>query len=202
MFEKKLCSNCGRKIKDEWNFCPHCGEEIAAISESSDFFGGVSEEIDNEFERMDKMFGGFEDEKFRKPKMKGISIVIHGNPYGQPRIEVKSSDNYRNMEPETKRKLRVGPAVEEKKEFKERIQKFTEEPKVEVQNLGNKKIISIKLPDVKSQDDIYIKKLDQSIEVKAFSGDKAYFKLIPIPTNAVVNEDFKNGVLKIEIERS
>ena len=57
------------------------------------------------------------------------------------------------------------------------------------------------IPDVKSLDDIEVKQLQQSIEIKAYAGDKAYFKLIPIPSNATVNNEFKDGILKIEIEK-
>jgi HSP20 family molecular chaperone IbpA len=126
----------------------------------------------------------------------------------EPKIEVKTSGEYKKLEPEIKRRLGVKPGVEEVSEEEEevekkvRIPKVTEEPEAEIKNLGNKQIISIKLPDVKSKEDIEVKKLEQSMEIKAFAGDKAYFKLIPLPANAsIVKKEFKNGVLKIEVER-
>ncbi|MEM7824975.1 MAG: hypothetical protein QXO27_03305, partial [Candidatus Aenigmatarchaeota archaeon] len=90
---------------------------------------------------------------------------------------------------------------EDKKKREIRVTKVAEEPETEIQTVGNKQIISIKLPDVKKEEDIEIKKLEQSLEVKAFAGDKTYFKLIPIPKEASINKKFKNGLLKIEIER-
>ncbi|MEM2772259.1 MAG: hypothetical protein QXR88_00180, partial [Candidatus Pacearchaeota archaeon] len=55
-----------------------------------------------------------------------------------------------------------------------------EEAKYKIKRLGNVIIYEINLPGVKSLDDIEIKKLENSIEIKAIGKDKVYFKLIPI----------------------
>jgi hypothetical protein len=145
-----------------------------------------------------------------KPGIKGggVSITVQTGTEMEPKVEVKTSGEFKKLEPKLKRKFGVRPAIEEveeeeaeKKKREVRLPKVTEEPESEIQNIGNKQIISIKLPDVKSEDDIEVKKLEQSIEVKAFTDDKAYFKLIPIPKNATISKKFKNSVLKIEIER-
>lgn len=80
-----------------------------------------------------------------------------------------------------------------------RTPRITEEPETKIQKSQNRQTITLNLPDVKNLDDIEIKQLHQSIEIKAFAGDKAYFKLIPIPSDATVNNEFKDGVLKIEV---
>jgi HSP20 family molecular chaperone IbpA len=126
----------------------------------------------------------------------------------KPKVEIKTSGEYKKLEPELKRKFGIKPAIEEveeekmeRKKHKVKLPKVTEEPESEIQTIGNKQIISIKLPDVKSEDDIEIKRLEQSIEVKAFTDDKAYFKLIPIPKDGSISKKFKDGILKIEIEK-
>jgi len=43
---------------------------------------------------------------------------------------------------------------------------------------GNKTIIEIKLPDVEREEDIDVKRLEQSIEIRARAKDKLYFKLV------------------------
>jgi len=209
MFERKRCPNCGEKVKDEWEFCPICGERLEEKERGFRVFD-IFEDIDKEFERIDKMFG-FEFPRIKfKPEIKGggISITIHSVSGREPKIEVKTSGDYKKLEPEIKRRLGIKPAVEEVEEVTEeyrkkkvRVPKVTEEPEARIEKIGNKQIIKIKLPDVK-EEDIEVKKLEQSIEVKAFAGDKAYFKLIPISPNAyIVKKEFKNGVLNIEVER-
>jgi len=217
VFERKICPNCGEKVKESWEFCPRCGEEIdiekPREKELVTPFGSIFGDIDKEFERIDKIFGfdSFKLPTFKmKPGMKGggISITVQSGTGMEPKVEVKTSGEYKKLEPELKRKLGVKPAIEEvgeekveKKKREVKLPKVTEEPETEIQTIGNKQIISIKLPDVKNEDDIEIKKLEQSIEVKALAGDKAYFKLIPVSRDVTISKKFKRGVLKIEIER-
>ncbi len=178
MFEKRKCLNCDKKLKDEWKFCPYCGRDT---EEKEDMFGNM----DNDFEKMDNMFGQFR----LKPIGGGIRVVIHGDT--EPRIEV-TSDGYKKIEPEIRRR--------EVKETQRRMPKTTEEPEAKIQNIGRGKVITIDLPGVKA-DDVEVKRLEQSVEIKAYSKDKAYFKLIPVPANSSVNREFKNGVLKIEVKQ-
>jgi HSP20 family molecular chaperone IbpA len=218
MFEKKVCSNCGEKIKEDWEFCPYCGEEIEKeklrAKERIAPFKNIFGDVEKEFERIDKMFG-FDSFRFPSFKIKpgsrggGVSITIQSGTGMAPKVEVKTFGEYKKLEPELKRKLGVKPAVEEvaeeqegKKRLEVKLPKVTEEPETEIQNLGSRQIISIKLPDVKSEDDVELKRLEQSIEVKAFAGDKAYFTLLPLPSSAAIaKKEFKNGVLRIEVER-
>ena len=222
MFGKRVCPNCGESIKEGWEFCPHCGEGIEAETRGGRGMraplGDVFGDIDKEFERIDKMFGfgPFKLPSFKlNPRMGGggISITVQSGTGMEPKVEVKTSGEYKKLEPELKRKLGVKPGIEEvgkEKAGKEKVgsgrsgvklPKVTEEPESEIRNLGGKQIISIKLPGVESEDDIEIRKLEQSIEVKALAGDKAYFKLIPTPMDVTISKKFKDGVLKIEIER-
>jgi RNA polymerase subunit RPABC4/transcription elongation factor Spt4 len=217
MFKKKVCPNCGESIKEDWEFCPYCGEKIETEEleekEMITPFRSIFSDIDKEFERIDKMFG-FDSFNFPSFKMKpgirggGVSITIQSGTGMKPKVEIKTSGEYKKLEPELKRKFGIKPAIEEveeekmeRKKHKVKLPKVTEEPESEIQTIGNKQIISIKLPDVKSEDDIEIKRLEQSIEVKAFTDDKAYFKLIPIPKDGSISKKFKDGILKIEIEK-
>jgi HSP20 family molecular chaperone IbpA len=208
MFEKKKCQACGEKVRDDWQYCPYCGEELTKREEIKFRPFSIFEDIDKEFERIDKMFGSnlFKFRKFRIPKMKGggISITIQSGTGMEPKIDIKTSGEYKELEPEIKRKLGIKPSVEEveeaRKEKIRKIPKITEEPETKIEKIGNLQRIQIKLPDVKSEDDIEVRSLEQSIEVKAFAGDKAYFKLLPI-TGTVIKKEFKDKILKIEVER-
>ncbi len=203
MFESKRCRKCGKGLKKEWEFCPYCGEGV----EYKRPYGDVFEDIEKEFERIAKMptpmFIRFPKLDMESPFKRGnISIVIKTGTGMKPKIDVKTSGHYKKLEPQIKRRLGVEGEVEQVKEEKReiRIPKTTEEPETRIESRGNEETITIKLPDVKKLDDIEIRKLGQSIEIKAFAGDKAYFKLIPIRPNAQISDrSFKNGVLKIQI---
>lgn len=203
MFKKKKCENCGEEVKDEWTFCPNCGEQLKEFPQESIF-----DDIEDEFKRIDKMFSSsfFDFPKFnvKFPKGSGgISITITSGTGREPKIDVKTSGSFKEVEPDIKRKLGVKPSIEEVEEKpKVKQTKVAEEPETKIENIGNKQIIQIKLPNVKSLKDIEVKKLEQSVEVKAFADDVTYFKLIPVPSNSyITNKEFKNNVLRIEIER-
>ncbi len=201
MFENKKCKSCGEKIKDGWDFCPFCGEETC----DKECFGeGIFDDVEDEFKRIDKMFASdFQIPKIdmRMPKNNGISIIISSGTGSEPKIQVRTSGGYKQLEPQIKKNLGI-KSIEEVERPVKRISKVTEEPEAETKCVGNKQIIQIKLPEIKNFKDIEIKKLEQSIEIKAFAKDKTYFKLIPIPSNCeIVDKEFKNDTLKIELEK-
>lgn len=204
MFESKKCRRCGKGLKDEWVACPYC-REGSRERRPYDMF----ENIDKEFERIDKIFGPI-FVKFPGMDMKspfrggGINIVIKSGTGMRPQVKVNTAGQYKKLEPEIKRKLGVKEGIEGTEEErvirKSRVPKITEEPETKIDKIGNRKTINIKLPDIKNPNDIEIRKLEQSLEIKAFAGDKAYFKIIQIKPNVeVLDKSFKNGVLKIEV---
>lgn len=183
-------------MKESWEFCPYCGEEIGRRIERRKINFSpfkIFSDIEKEFEKIDK----FVDFKPFKTRGGGISITIHSNG----KVYVKTSGDYKKIEPEIKRKLGIRPKIEEVEEEKRiRSVKITEEPKSKVKTIGRKQILMIELPGVKAED-IEVRRLEQSIEIKAFAGNKVYFKLIPVPADASISKEFKKGVLKIEIEK-
>ncbi len=185
MFWDKRCRSCDIKVKSEWLFCPNCGLDMKEIK-SKDMF----QEISKEFKQIDKMLEMKVPQFMLKPqlKSKGISITITSDNVSPPKIDVQSYGSHQRHQHEHRH---------EEKNI--RVPKTTEEPETKIQKVRNKEIITLNLPDVKNLEDIEMKQLSQSIEIKAFAGDKAYFKLIPIPSNAMVNNEFKDGVLKIEV---
>jgi len=203
MFEAKRCGRCGKGLKNDWKFCPYCGEGTEYRRPYRDIF----ENIDDEFEKIDKMFG---PKFFKFPRIdiespfrgSGISITIKSGAGMKPDVDVRTSGHYKKLEPHLKKRLGVTEGIEEVKEEKipMKIPKITEEPETKIETVGNKQNIIIKLPNVKKENDIQIRKLEQSLEIKAFARDKAYFKLIPIrPNSQISDKSFKNGFLKIEV---
>jgi HSP20 family molecular chaperone IbpA len=205
----KKCPNCGRNIKEDFNFCPYCGEELEEreIEEIRPF--SIFEDVEKEFERIDKMFSS---EFFKFPKIKfepmarggGISITIHSATGRKPEVKVRTFGEYKKFEPEIKRKLGVKAPIEEVEEREEKprkVPKVTEEPETKIEKIGGKLLVTVKLPGVKSEEDIKIRKLEQSIEIRAFADDKAYFTLVPIKADMeILEKSFKDEVLKIQLE--
>lgn len=74
-----------------------------------------------------------------------------------------------------------------------------EEPETKVRRLTDKIIYEISLPGVKSLSNIKVNKLENSIEIKAISKDRAYFKLIPIAL-PLIRYYFKNDSLFLELK--
>lgn len=207
MFVRKKCPRCGKPVKNEWNFCPYCGYNLRVIYRST--FDSIFEEIERSFQEMFKsdlfkMPDIFEDlEKFdRRVRSGGISIRIESGLGMKPKVYVKTFGDYKRLEPEIKKRLKVTSGViEEEKEKPKRIPKITEEPEVSVRHVGTQTIVEVDLPDVKSEENIEVKKLEQSIEIRAYAGDKAYFKIIPIPAEKeIIRKEFKRGKLKIVLE--
>lgn len=77
--------------------------------------------------------------------------------------------------------------------------KSVEEPKTEVRRLDGRVLVSLEMPGVKSLNDINIMELEDSLEVKAIAGDKAYFKILTKPGQfRLTNRGFSGGVLHLE----
>lgn len=129
----------------------------------------------------------------------GISISIAGSEDGKPVIRVKQfgpgapgsriagpntsqASQYKEINKEGKEKLKKPKELN--KAEKTKLEKFSklpkQEPETNVRRLSDKIIYEILVPGIKDKRNIIINKLQNSIEIKAFTKDKAYFKLIPL----------------------
>lgn len=111
-------------------------------------------------------------------------------------------------------KQQAGPVPGERavKEEKERGKRFglpsltrrsgpkcTEEPKADVKRIGDRVVVDVCMPGVKSGQDVEIRELESSVEVKAIAGDKAYFKILTKPASfRLAQKSFKDGMLHLE----
>ncbi|MBI3412919.1 MAG: zinc ribbon domain-containing protein [Candidatus Aenigmarchaeota archaeon] len=72
------------------------------------------------------------------------------------------------------------------------------EPKTSVKNLGNRIIFEVKLPGA-DPDNVHLTELDESYEVKAYSKDAAYFRIITVPQGfSLADQYFENDKLVLE----
>jgi hypothetical protein len=151
--------------------------------------GSQMREYDKGLENQKK--SGKVAKEIRKIPISGLSISIGGSGTGKPVIKIKQVGKPEMMKIMTARsEENTGKLTREKikkemgKLSKIKARKFAKLPKTEpetkVRRLTDKIVYEIALPGVKSVKDIIIHKLENSIEIKAFAKDKAYFKLIPI----------------------
>jgi len=218
---KKTCQRCGSKSSSKYEFCPFCGsvldegdkkeKEVDNLFDS-DFFtpkmnmgfpiNSLFKMLDGQMKALDKeMRRGFNEKQ--NPIRNGISISISSTG-GQPIIKVRNLGQpgmqmqpvQRKGEGERPMKIKKSNLSEEDFEKISRLPK--EEPGTSVRRLSNKVIYEIDLPGVK-EEDIIINRLQNSIEIKAFTKDKAFFKLIPVSL-PITNYSLKKGKLVLELK--
>ena len=222
MFKKKECTKCGRKIDEKYSFCPRCGNRFDSSQEGSDDWGmlgkddffstndiklplgfnaifnsllkNMSKELN---EQLSKNHFEQENENSKKIKEDGISISISTFGNGPPKIKVTQLGNKPKLEAkEEKEKVKPNTFT------KEKIKKFTDlekkEPKTKIRRLSNKMIYEIEIPGVNSLEDVSIMKMENSIEIRAISKNKAYKKILPINL-PITNYDLSEGKLVLEL---
>lgn len=200
-------------MEEGWRFCPNCGTRIQKrdiIERFPSFsrFGSLFEDIDREFRRIEEMFRGFRseadeelrrtDEFFKKPfKGGGVSIRITSEYGKEPKIDVRTFGDYKKHEPEIMRRF----GIEKAPERKERPHpKVTEEPHTEIKRVNGKLLVRIKVPGVKSEEDVELQRMEESIEVRAYTEDKAYFTLFSVPRGyRILSKKLENGELILEV---
>jgi len=77
--------------------------------------------------------------------------------------------------------------------------KVCEEPKTSVRRIDSKVFVDMEIPGVKDEQDIEINELESSVEVRAMAGDKAYFKILTLPSQfSLSKKEFSKGKLHLE----
>ena len=202
------CPHCGSNSKEKYeddrdygflgkNDLPKTNDDFKLPFGFKFLFKNLMKEMDKQFKQLDKE--AIQEKMQNKREIKenkipftqggGLSINISGAT-GKPIIKVKGFGNIpelQNLENHMKPKKENTKKIRKtkRKEFsEEKIKKLSKLPREEaeskVRRLSGKVIYEIDLPGVKKEDDVVINELENSIEVKAFSKDKAYFKFLPI----------------------
>jgi hypothetical protein len=215
MFKKKECNKCKKKMNETYDFCPYCGSSSNENSKEDWGMLGKNDLLpsNNEIKLpmglkflvntlMKNLNGQLEnlEKENRNPntiKKGGISINISTSGNRLPAIRINPSKNNPKFKQVVKEEIQMPTSFSEKN-----LKKFSnlprEEPLTNVRRLSDKVIYEINLPEVKSIEEVSITKLENSIEVKAISKDKAYFKLIPINL-PLRNYNLSEGKLVLEL---
>ncbi len=223
MFGKK-CKNCNRKIGKDFDFCPYCGNNVKKETDEREFgllgkedgfnmdnffqptlgmtglgkmFNSLLKQIDSQFKEMDKQMTEDKETKIKRFPASGISISISNSAGKEPEIKIRGLGN---TEVKQIREAKITNEISDD-EAKMLSKLPKKEAETKVRRLANKLIYELDLPGVKQIKDIIINKLENSIEIKAFSKDKAYFKLIPLNL-PILKYDLKDGKLVLELKPS
>jgi len=219
------CGRCGSGLRDEWTFCPACGAKRGGDPMDDfgrDLFSQVFGRMRKEIEGADKNFKDMEaidltpwfremrkDENSARPQMKGFKINISTSPGMPPKINVKTlgGDDVRVIRSpssggEFERKTPVKEDAGKKRlhlpAFRKKMPAVMEEPKAEIRRLGNGISVEMDIPGVKSKEDIEVRELESSVEVRALAGDKAYFKILTKPGQfRMSGKSFADGKLML-----
>ena len=127
-----------------------------------------------------------------------------------PRTRVKLMINGKEInlnngmkEAESNEKKEKQKAIKFKKFSEEQAKKFSKlprkEPKTDLKRIADKISYEIEIPGVDSFEDVSILPLENSIEIKAITKEKAYSKLIPLNL-PIVNYAFSKGLLVLEFQ--
>lgn len=179
------CYNCDEEVRRSWNYCPNCGANLRrrrVFDKYPDLlgFGSVFDEIDREFREIERMFRRFTIPPPGERHGGGVSIKISSEPGKEPRVEVRTFGDFKEKEPEILRRFGL-----RKRAKRERAPpRVTEEAETRMERRGNRVIYRIKVPGVKSEEDVDVQRLGESIEVRAYARDKAYFTLFSVPRHA------------------
>jgi len=196
MFGKK-CTQCGKEIKRNFEYCPYCGKNPKSEYDQEDYgFLGKNDFTNkpqlppfaNKF--MDKMFNSAM--KLLEKQMKNIN-----NELNHPRQQNKFPNNlnvqfFVNGQKVFPEHLEQVPMLHKQKQYKpkinqlnpEKIKKLSKlprvEPKSKMKRLSGKIIYELYVPGVENIEDVLINQLENSIEIKALSDKKVYLKNLNI----------------------
>ena len=213
-----FCPACGFRIQ---------GNEFVSFDEiferMHDQMEKMFRQTEKDFEVFDlsPVFREFPTDK----KAKGFKITIRSGTGTEPEINVRTFGDVKEEElkkeiyeqlgtaeqkskhepaqratQKPKVQLMGGGYMAEKSPKKElRIPELTEEPKTSIRRLESKVVVDIEIPGVESDENVDIKELENSVEVKAITGDRAYFKILTKPSNFRLSEKkFVKGRLHLE----
>ena len=216
MFNKKKCSKCKSKINKDFDFCPYCGNRFDSNEDwgmlgKNDFTQQNQDPFQNIFGggMLNKMLGSamkmLEKEmqkEMNKPQEQSrpnsnFELYINGKKINPKNIQVT-----RQPMNQSKRQIQKHPTMPQTEFSEANLKKLAKlprkEPTTDIKRLADKIIYEIKVPGVKSVNDVSIVQLENSIEVKAISKTKVYSKLIPVSL-PIINYKLEKNILVLEL---
>lgn len=217
MFNSKKCPHCNEKIKEIFDFCPSCGKQLKKREDDWGMLGknDLIEERDN-FAQMP--FGGIAGGLLGKmlgSTMKMLEKELQRSIQNNNNTENKNFElfiNGKRIDPRnikvTKQRIQKIPQQMNKKQKtiflpNNLLENFSmlpqKEPETSIRRLADSIVYEIKLPGVKKEENLSIRRIGESIEIKAIAKDKAYIKTITINL-PIIGYEFSKESLILELE--
>lgn len=212
MFNKEKCPRCNHSVKSSFEFCPSCGKQLKDSDENFGILGrndNIGQERADPFMSgltggmLGKMLGStlklLEKELQRemmqnKPKNANFELFINGKKIDPKNIKVTHNPQKKQQQAKQSRLVKLPDNA--LKDFKNLPQ---EEPKTNIRRLSDSIIYEIEMPGVKSEKDISIKQIGNSLEIRATAKNKAYLKTITVNLG-ILNYEFNENQLVLELE--
>lgn len=216
MFSKKKCKDCGEKINDAHSYCPYCGapqkknkeQGMLGDNDYEEQFGNIS----------NSLFGGFSEKMFSKMFESAMKIIEKemtkemNKKVPKNEKDVRSNFelfingkrvNLENMNPQYPVQQKPKEKIESARLPQNILKGFSglpkKEPLTNVRRISDKVVYEVKLPGVKSEKDLSVTKLENNIEIKAKTKEKAYHKFIPVSL-PIIAYAFSKGKLTLELD--
>ncbi len=195
----EFCPHCGNSLNMKYK--KNKKENSGMLGRTDSIENNMPE---NEFERFTKSLLGGRGGGIMGKMLNGVMKMIEKEMEKEMK-NLQQNETLREISPKTDFQLFVnGKKIDlikennplkvkenkiEKKSYskyfsQKNIKKYSslprEEPSTNIRRLSDKIIYELNTPGVKSQEDISITSLENSIEIKAIANKKAYFKIIPL----------------------
>lgn len=191
MFKKK-CPSCEKKVDRSFRFCPWCGKPTKQIRKEDYGMLGLDDEVkEQEILGSNSILGGPLGNMFNqltKQLSKELQNMNLGNGAKPGGIEIHFSTGkpaQRVIRQEPQGSSEAMEEVLDEEELKRRKVLPVEVAISKIRRLPEGIIYEIDTPGVKSKQDVSILRMENSLEIKAYSLDKCYIKTIPIKVDVV-----------------
>ena len=163
-------------------------------------FSSLIGQLDKQFKELDREMGKETKREERMPAS-GISISIATGTGMKPQIKIKEfgKDGRERIlqEREQRKPAKIKNHITEEK-AREIAKLPREEAETKVRRMNDRVVYEIGMPGVSGLKDVIINQLENSIEIKAFSKDKMYVKLLPVKL-PILRYGLKDETLILEL---
>ncbi len=214
MFGKKECKRCDVKSSSKYNFCPNCGVPFNVKNPDEDYgILGENDFDEKDFNMNGNIFGGISGKMMGKMFESAVRMLEKEMQKEMKKTPEKNwpKQNFQlfvngkkinvSRERAREQKPRRTKEIAQSSLPNANLKKFGDfpkkEPETNIRRVSDKVIYEINMPGLRSEKEMSIIKLENSIEIKALGSDAIYMKVIPINLPIM---DFKIANDKLVLE--